>query len=176
MQDCPKCHAALPLNFAGTECPTCGVIFAKYYAADAKRREAESIRAAAAAARQSVPVPTPTTLPPAPAIETTNCPACGGLVAYGAKSCPHCGKSKPAPSPPRPPTKVTKTHLALAALLLIAILMSVGNQPEPLTGDQVARICATEVGIDPNSSRALTMQDLRAIDACINRYGFKTKP
>lgn len=97
-------------------------------------------------------------------------------MAYGAKTCPHCGKSKPAPAPPRPPTKVTKTHLVLVALLLIATFMSIMNQPEPLTGEQVARICAREIGVDPNSSRALSMQDLRAIDACVNRHGFKTKP
>ena len=94
-------------------------------------------------------------------------------MAYGAKTCPHCGKSKPAP---KPPTKVTKTHVVLAVLLLIAIIASQSNDQRGLTADEVTKLCAKEAGLDVNSTRAVTMQDLRIIDACVNRYGFKTKP
>ncbi len=171
---CPSCsYSRRPSDIAPPgSCPECGVVFCEFLA----KRSAHRMDGGANEAPQRGEVPKRPIPPAAPVAKTTNCPACGGLVAYGAKTCPHCGKSKPAPEPPRPPTKVTKTHLVLAALLLLAISMSIGNQPEPLTGDQVARICAREIGVDPNSSRALTMQDLRAMDACISRYGFKTKP
>jgi hypothetical protein len=105
--------------------------------------------------------------------KVTSCPACGGTVAYGAKTCPHCGKAKPAP---KPPTKVTKTHLVLAALFLVAMIGSQMNKPASMTADEVTKICAREAGLDVNSSRPVTMQDIRVIDACVNRYGFKTKP
>jgi len=94
-------------------------------------------------------------------------------VAYGAKTCPHCGKAKPAP---KPPTKVTKTHVILAVLFLVAMIASQVDKPAPLTAEEVTKLCAKEAGLDVNSSRSVTMQDLRIIDACVNRYGFKTKP
>lgn len=171
---CPSCsYTRKPSDAAPPgSCPDCGIVFSEFLA----KRSAHSVNGGPKEVPQRAEIPKPPMPPPAPAAKTTTCPTCGGLVAYGAKTCPHCGQSKPAPEPPRPPTKVTKTHLVLAALLLIAIFMTIGNQPEPLTGEQVTRICAREIGVDPNSSRVLTMQDLRAIDACINRYGFKTKP
>ena len=94
-------------------------------------------------------------------------------MAYGAKTCPHCGKAKPAP---KAPTKVTKTHFVLAALFLIAMIASQSNKAPSMTADEVTRICAKEAGLDITSSRPMTMQDIRMIDACVNRYGFKTKP
>ena len=69
-------------------------------------------------------------------------------MAYGVKTCPHCGKAKPAP---KPPTRVTKTHLVLAALLLVAIIASQSNQPRALTAEEVAKLCAKEAGLDPES-------------------------
>lgn len=50
-----------------------------------------------------------------------NCPACNGLVAYGVKSCPHCGKSKPAPKP------VGKTTVAIAWVFM-GMMVIVGSK------------------------------------------------
>lgn len=49
---------------------------------------------------------------------TATCPACNGVVAYGIKQCPHCGKPKPAPEPPK---AVTRNQVvgALAGLVLV---------------------------------------------------------
>jgi hypothetical protein len=99
------------------------------------------------------------------------CPACGGVVAIGAKTCPHCGKSKPAP---KPPTKATWKHV-LIAFSVVAFFIFIGGQESPqLTAAQVTDICAREAGMDPRSTRPVTMQDIRALDACLKRYGFDT--
>ena len=154
-----------------TECPGCGIIFEKYLAAPPRKQTVQ---------RKENPSQPPLKQPRQPEAEVsepvaavTSCPACGGTVAYGTKTCPHCGKAKPAP---KPPTRVTKTHLVLASLLLLAFIGSQMNQAPPLTAAEVTKICSKEAGLDVNSARPVTMQDLRVIDACINRYGFKTKP
>ena len=113
-----------------------------------------------------------------PTVGTSSCRTCCGLVAIGAKMCPHCGQAKPAP---KPPTQVTKKHLIIAAIVfLLFIFFGSSNQPSGvstnLSAAEVVQRCARETGIDPNSSRAMTMQAIRAVDACVNRYGFKTKP
>ena len=170
---CPKCgYSRKPTDVAPpTECPDCGVIFEKFLAAPPKKLLTRSESAPAPIPEKPAKASEP--LPPPAASSVTTCPACGGTVAYGAKTCPHCGKSKPAP---KPPTKVTKTHVVLAVLLLIAIIASQSNDQRGLTADEVTKLCAKEAGLDVNSTRAVTMQDLRIIDACVNRYGFKTKP
>ena len=168
---CPKCsYSRLPSDVAPpTECPKCGIVFEKFLATPARppvtQRKVESVPAKPARIVE----------PKATATESavTTCPACGGTVAYGAKICPHCGKAKPAP---KPPTKVTKTHLVLAALFLVAMIAVQSNRPPELTAEDVTKICAKEAGLDVTSTRAMTMQDLRIIDSCINRYGYKTKP
>lgn len=170
---CPKCgYSRQPTDVAPpTECPECGIVFEKYLASPPRKPAApiQAVRPQAPAKQSKSPESQPEKIE----ATVTSCPACGGTVAYGAKTCPHCGKSKPAP---KPPTKVTKTHLVLALLLLLAIIGSQLNQAPPLTADEVTKICAREAGLEVNSSRAVTMQDLRTIDACVNRYGFKTKP
>ena len=55
---------------------------------------------------------------------TTACNACGGVVAWGVKACPHCGKRKPAPIPP---TKVTTKHLIITAVAFIAVVGAISN-------------------------------------------------
>ena len=170
---CPKCgYSRKPTDTVPpTECPGCGIIFEKYLASPTKK---QTVR------RNEIPSQPPAkqSKQPEPDVPkqdstVTSCPACGGTVAYGAKTCPHCGKAKPAP---KPPTKVTKTHLVLASLLLIGIIGGQVNQAPPLTAAEVTKICSKEAGLDVNSTRPVTMQDLRVIDTCINRYGFKTKP
>lgn len=169
---CPKCgYSRKPSDVApATECPDCGTIFEKFLAAPPRKPVTRSKADPAPVPAEPVKAPVS---PPTTTSAVTTCPACGGTVAYGAKTCPHCGKSKPAPTPP---TKVTKTHLILAALLLVAIIASQSNEQRGLTADEVTKLCAKEANLDVNSTRAVTMQDLRIIDACVNRYGYKTKP
>lgn len=63
----------------------------------------------------------------------------------------------------------------LVALLLVAIIAGQSNDQRAMSADEVTKLCAKEAGLDINSSTAVTMQDIRTIDACVNRYGFKTK-
>lgn len=177
INDCPKCgYIRKPSDSApSTECPSCGLIFAKFLAAPA-RKASSSIKVTAATVTAPVAAKQPKLAKPSvpsAASAVTTCPACGGVVAYGAKTCPHCGKAKPAP---KPPTKVSKTHLALAALFLGAMFLSLSNNRPGMTAEQVTKLCSKEAGFDPDSSRSMTMKDIRIIDACVNRYGFKTKP
>lgn len=171
---CPKCgYSRKPSDTApATECPECGVIFEAFLSPSPRRpvvvRSKTDQRPATAS-----PSEPPASAAPTAEAKVTSCPACGGTVAYGAKTCPHCGTAKPAP---KPPTKVTKTHLVLAALFLIAMIGIQVNKPAPMTADEVTKICAKEAGLDVNSSRPMTMQDLRIIDACVKRFGFKTNP
>lgn len=177
---CPKCnYSRQPTDTAPeTECPSCGVVFEKLLSlpkASASVPPAPSPVASAPKPRAAAKPPVPE---PAPIPTTTNCPACGGLVAYGARSCPHCGKDKPAPKPPAPPTKVTKKHLLIAGGCIALFMLVAGNQPDrpaPLTAQEVVNLCAKEIGIDPHSSTPLTMQNLRDIEACASRYGYKPK-
>lgn len=103
MQYCPKCKATLPAGFSGSECPACGIIFAKYFAAQEAKEKArlqceaeEARRAERSFKRKAAVIWAALTGKNAP--KTASCPTCGGLVAIGAKSCPHCGRAKPAPA------------------------------------------------------------------------------
>lgn len=69
--------------------------------------------------------PTPKVVPVAPPT-TTTCPACSGVVAYGAKNCPHCGKSKPAPAPKKL-TNRSHVLIALGGLLFLTLLVQMSN-------------------------------------------------
>jgi len=166
---CPKCsYSRQPTDTApATECPACGVVFEKLLSPP---KVSKSMRQAPP---QAARAPKPSAPGPAPNSSTTTCPACGGLVAYGAKSCPHCGKAKPAPKPPK---KVTKKHLLIAGGVLVLIFIGLSNKPRPLTADEVVQMCAKEIGMNPQSSTPVSMQDIRAMDTCVNKYGFKTKP
>jgi hypothetical protein len=129
MQSCPKCKASLPAGFSGQECPTCGVIFSKYFAAQEAKdkarleRETEEARKAEELERRmKVPKQTaaaPVHSPP----KTAACPTCGGLVAIGAKTCPHCGQAKPAPK------KAGTAAYVLAGLFLVLFIVGIANSP-----------------------------------------------
>jgi len=124
MQNCPKCNASLLSGFSGQECPTCGIIFSKYFAAqeakekarleqEAERvRKAEELEKTAKLKQQSDRQ-----------AKTASCPTCGGLVAVGAKTCPHCGQAKPAPK------KAGASAYVLAGLLLVIFIGGIGNSP-----------------------------------------------
>lgn len=166
MNNCPKCHRELPPAFDGGECPSCGVIFAKFFAVQAQKKEADHrLAAPKTQAEQRKQAETPKA-------KTSACRTCGGLVAVGAKVCPHCGQSKPAP---KPPTQVTKKHLVIAGVVLFLFLAVASNQKSPPTVEDVVQRCARETGIDPTSSRPISMSDISAIDSCLNKYGIKTK-
>jgi hypothetical protein len=145
---CPKCHQQWTQQgpIEPTECPKCGVIFAKFYAAQEQKRRLEEERAAQAkaeaearaakeskaaakaAAKAQRQTKNAKVATAAPAEDrkvdlVSTCPACGGTVAIGAKACPHCGKDNPAPAP----KKAGKGKTVFALLLLLAILYSIGS-------------------------------------------------
>jgi predicted nucleic acid-binding Zn-ribbon protein len=150
---CPKCHQqwAQEGPIQPTECPKCGVIFAKFYAAQEQKRrleaereaqakaevEMKAAREARAAAKAKAKEERQTeakaaSKPPSEDRKVallSTCPACGGTVAIGAKACPHCGKDDPAPAPKKKPAR---RLTGLGAVLLIAFLiysMSPGSNP-----------------------------------------------
>lgn len=95
---CPKCKAPRPAG--AVECPQCGVIYARFEAAAAKKRaaDAEKLRAAQAArqAAEEAARQTPEPEKPAPAPPKRRglvfCPACKKQVSGNAEACPHCGE------------------------------------------------------------------------------------
>jgi hypothetical protein len=172
---CPKCsYSRKPTDTAPSGiCPECGVIFEKFLAHRNQKPAQKIVERPAERVTQPQAVQASK---PAPQVQaaTTNCPACGGLVAYGAKNCPHCGKSKPAPNPP---TRYSAKHFLLAVVIVVVLVVIGNSNPTPkLTVSEVVNICAKEIGIEPGSNRVMSMRDIKLIDDCINRYGFKTKP
>lgn len=138
LNTCPKCgvlwpeHKPLPL----TECPTCGVIFAKFRASQEEKRkraeeqEAQAARSAEkAVAKKTKPAPLVDPVPRsvmAPTLAT--CPACGGVVAIGAKACPHCGRDDPAPAP-KQSTKPLKWATSVVIMMIVAVWAIGSNSP-----------------------------------------------
>lgn len=130
-----------------TECPSCGVIFAKFLVAQEEKRkrvaeqESQAARAAEKAAAKTKPAPLGEPPKAKPVAATlANCPSCGGLVAIGATACPHCGRGDPAPVP-KQSTKGMKW--ATAILVVVAILWTMDKSPSapsrpPITNGQKA--------------------------------------
>ena len=112
-------------------------------------------------------------LPETPKI--TACRTCGQTVAFTAKTCPHCGESKPAPQIKKSPTQVTKKHLIVAGIVCFLILLIASNPEKPVTGEEVLARCTRELGMNINSSAPVSMHDIYAIDKCLNKYGINTK-
>lgn len=106
-------------------------------------------------------------------LKTASCRTCGSLVAIGSKVCPHCGQAKPAPKPPK---QATKTHFFIALIIIALFFIANFNQSVSFTAADGIKKCSGEIGINPNSSRSITMNEIRALDTCLNKYGFKTKP
>jgi hypothetical protein len=173
---CPSClYSRKPEDTApvGT-CPGCKIVFEKFLS---QRGGKQTVRQGTRPTTTNESAPTPSAVLPAEQKpKVTECPTCRGMVAYGIKSCPHCGMSKPAP---KPPTTVTGKHLLIAAGVLAFILMSAANNDsnrrQALSSDDAVMLCAKEIGISANSSQTMSMQDLRSIDSCLNRHGFRTK-
>jgi hypothetical protein len=66
----------------------------------------------------------------------TKCRSCNGVVAWEARSCPHCGQRKPAGKRPQknlPRSAVVGTFVAIAALIVIAASEQVGAPVAPPT-------------------------------------------
>jgi hypothetical protein len=114
--DCPRCkHVSNGLEIKKpNNCPECGVDVNVFLASRKPLQVDKPVV-------QSTPKPVPTATP-----TTTTCPACNGLVAYGAKNCPHCGKSKPAP----PPKKLAnRRHIFFALTVLLLLFVLAGQAP-----------------------------------------------
>lgn len=143
---CPKCSAVWPTDkpLPTTECPTCGVIFAKFYAAQAEKREREAAQEKAAqqaqAKREALARSKAERQAARDAKEQekinrnrqqsalSQCSACGGTVAFGAKSCPHCG----APGPKKPPSKIVVAGIIfIGVFLTVSSIVSRDRPPDP---------------------------------------------
>ena len=144
---CPKCgYNRKPTDETPlTECPACGVIFEKYFAAKRLSDQTQETQKVVPSARNEQKR-TPSVVP-TESTELSSCPVCGGKVVYGAKTCPHCGKKKPAP---RLPTQVTRKHLIIAAAVLVVMFFGLANE----------RRCCTipEQGETPLSPNKFTPQ------------------
>lgn len=86
MARCPKCGATRPQG--ASECPECGIIYARAEQLAAKKAAEEQLKTVTAEqegrAQKVQPSATSTKL--------TNCPACNRQVSVKATSCPHCGE------------------------------------------------------------------------------------
>lgn len=163
--ECPKCHYVRKCTDAAPdyECPKCGIIYAKFDSAVAER---DAALRAKMAARQAVkqPVPLveakeppvvkepPVKEPPieVPVRKVTNCPTCGGLVAFGIKACPHCGKTKPAPEPKKPASKVAWILAGLVGLIMLRTIVQ-GDGGGGGGGIAASRALLVSVLKDPSS-------------------------
>lgn len=114
---CPKCAYERTATDAAppTECPNCGVIYAKVSHIVAKPRV---IRPATPPVPETPPAAThtaeaqpskPKNPPPASALAT--CDTCDGKVSPRAKTCPHCGD--PIHAEPDAPARVTLTDIEI---------------------------------------------------------------
>lgn len=126
---CPKCKAPRPAG--AVECPRCGVIYARFEAAAAKKRadDAEKLRAAQAARQAAVeaarqkPEPAAPETKPADTSKIVDCPACGKPVSIMADNCPSCGH--PVDKSLRLSPLDRKIHAAacVAGAILVAFLL-----------------------------------------------------
>lgn len=144
MIQCPKCQYERGSADAAPdyECPKCHIVYAKYDAAAADR---DAALRAKLAARTTPPQPAPA-LPPTHPVndKVTNCPACGGMVAYGIKACPHCGKNKPAP---KPRSKLEKLGMLIfLAFVVYVFYLSARNGSSSSSGPNPANIPDVQLG------------------------------
>jgi pyruvate/2-oxoglutarate dehydrogenase complex dihydrolipoamide acyltransferase (E2) component len=176
---CPNCsYSRKPIDSAPPgQCPSCGIDFHAFLSRPSK----PPLKAAPKVEPDQAPAkaPAPTRVPEQPARQArlSACTACGGTVSLAALACPHCGHPRPAPRPAaKAPTLVRKKHLAIAGGVLLLMFVGIANQRPAMSGQEAARQCAREAGLDPDSGQSVSMEHLRSIDACLTRLGFKTKP
>jgi hypothetical protein len=133
---CPKCQVIWPADkpLPITDCPACGVVFSKFHAAQAQKKaqaaaqaerdsqaERKRVEAAVSAERKAAAaqaVPQEERNP-----NLAACAACGGKVARGAKTCPHCG----APGPAKPTSSVKFIAYGLGVFLIVGFLARGGE-------------------------------------------------
>lgn len=152
---CPKCHQQWTQQgpIEPTECPKCGVIFAKFYAAQEQKRrleaereaqakaeaEAKAAREAKAAAKSAAKAERLSADAKAAEAQVedrkaallSTCPACGGTVAIGAKACPHCGKDDPAPASKKKKKPASRLSVVAAALFVVFLIYSMSQGSNP---------------------------------------------
>jgi hypothetical protein len=139
---CPKCKYARSANDTelNSECPKCGIIYDKYDPFAAQREASLREKLANRIPKQQ-PIISPVVLTPVISAEenvvnippsqsdpkVTACPACSGLVAYGAKACPHCGKDNPAPGLKPSPKPVGKIWVLIGCFFVIFWIFNISQ-------------------------------------------------
>ena len=105
-EQCPKCGAPRPAG--ATECPQCGIIYARFEQGQARRQE--ETRAAMMMA----------------------CPACGKTVSRQARACPECGqpiaevqqtRTKPAVDAQDEPEKLSPVIIYGGGFILLVVIL-----------------------------------------------------
>lgn len=181
MTTCPKCgYERQPSDTAPDyECPKCGVIYQKYLDAQAaKIRQAEDQAAREAARADEQRKRDEQALVAAEAKRQaglTACKTCGGVVAWEAKACPHCGQKKPAG---RKPVSRQATVLVLLGLgLFIAAAANVPRDGKGTDNFEVISTCRAvveKVLKAPSTAKFISGEDSvrRREDGSINVSGY----
>lgn len=135
---CPKCGVLWPADkpLPVTECPACGVNFAKFNAARVERQrqlaeqadraakaEKQMADRAAKAEKKAATAATKVKLHAAADAKLAACATCGGSVAYGAKTCPHCG----AEGPTKPISRIKQAIVGIGVLVVLVGLFGESN-------------------------------------------------
>lgn len=167
--ECPKCHYVRKASDTAPdyECPKCGIIYAKFDSAVAER---EAALRAKLAMRQAVKEPVPPV--EEPPRKVANCPACGGLIAFGIKACPHCGKTKPAPEPKKP---TSRAAWILAGLVVLIMLRTLGQGDGGGGGGGTAAARALVVSALKDPGSVIWRNEIRGTDGATLCGEFNSK-
>lgn len=136
LKKCPKCEYVRSETDTAPEyeCPVCGVVYAKFVALKAAERRAahEALEDARQAEleRQSQEERAAEAETDSRNAQLTKCRSCGGVVAWEAKVCPHCGQQKPAGKPPAKPMRGWIKWAGLAAAALVVASAIFGSRDE----------------------------------------------
>ena len=156
--ECPKCKYLRRSIDTGPsyECPSCGIVYSKFdptleakraaLRAKAAENEIEAIHSPTVVEQSAdVTLNHPTNAqqtdqpnPPTQAL-VTNCPACGGVVAFGIKACIHCGMAKPAPKP-KGTSQPIKKRTAVFTFLFLGVMFVIASKSDLSTTSPTGRL------------------------------------
>ena len=158
LKDCPKFGYTRQDSDTAPEyeCPACGVVYAKYVALQAAQRraavEAEEVAHEAERKKRAEEERAAELAAAAHNAQLTACRSCGGVVAWEAKSCPHCGQRKPAGK--RPPQPASKMAIAGAAGLIIFMIWAMAQRDTAPNDVNAWTVCqaAAKIALKATSS------------------------